>query len=849
MKNKLSIKNCPKGMLRYGSALILTVVLTSLLAIVGVMFVMAARVDKMATSAISENKQLNYAIESLVTKISQELTLDVPGVNSQEYYDYPGPKDKWLASLEPYEKDPNDYRWRQISAVEGYISGTVGWTNSDQNDIKAEIIVDYPEIEIDDDGHLDGQQRADADGDGVADSKWIELEDITSTKGKPIFAAVRIVDNGGMINVNTAYKFEPADANLVDGSSQLQVNLAALARSGDSVDDIEDARNPSDRPMSEYERDVIWRLEDPCANYEPFDISDELELRNRFLCTSLTEAKIERDDVWNGTLDAGGGTYAVPEVPIRQGAVNLTGWQIRMDPTEDKYERRHLLSTYNFDRIIDPNGGKMLNINDANTRSLYSIIKTALADPNFDDNGRDANQVAAQIAVNLVDFRDENSNVTKIPVGATNYYGFETPCIYISELAHKFEPDAINPGIIHKSYAIELYKPCPSDAEPNNWRLVVNGNSISIDGWTSGKQFYVILNNDPAASLLPIDPNAVVDNSNTLVFDSNTTLHLQRPLDVNDVNYITIDSKLVPKAIPKGWLAKDANKPRSIQRDITLHKCIRGLWDPNAKIIHTLGRDNDYNKVDSIYIQAHPANEKFTNVGEIGTIFRKCAYSEGPSPVGSSDTEADVRVDLADPNYQKLFKYLTVFDPASDNIDNDGDGHKDSNDVFGPEWKVPGRININTAPWFVMAQLPWVSPELAQAIADYRDKTSVFVDYSSRTGEPGFENIGQLNNVIDKGSRDYRIDYYSRDTNDLDGFPDLTPSDAAINDFEERDVIFARISNLVTVRSDVFTAYILVRIGSDGPQKRAIAILDRSNVYTAKNKVRIVALHPVPDPR
>jgi hypothetical protein len=101
------------------------------------------------------------------------------------------------------------------------------------------------------------------------------------------------------------------------------------------------------------------------------------------------------------------------------------------------------------------------------------------------------------------------------------------------------------------------------------------------------------------------------------------------------------------------------------------------------------------------------------------------------------------------------------------------------------------------------------------------------------------------------------MDYYDQHdsnipTNDLTGFPDLTPGtggDGAPDDFEERDVIFARISNLVTVRSDVFTAYILVRIGTDGPQKRVMAILDRSNVYSGDGKVRIIALHPVPDPR
>jgi hypothetical protein len=40
-----------------------------------------------------------------------------------------------------------------------------------------------------------------------------------------------------------------------------------------------------------------------------------------------------------------------------------------------------------------------------------------------------------------------------------------------------------------------------------------------------------------------------------------------------------------------------------------------------------------------------------------------------------------------------------------------------------------------------------------------------------------------------------------------------------------------------------------VRIGADGPQKRVLAILDRSLVTSPGGKVRILALHPVPDPR
>jgi len=248
-------------------------------------------------------------------------------------------------------------------------------------------------------------------------------------------------------------------------------------------------------------------------------------------------------------------------------------------------------------------------------------------------------------------------------------------------------------------------------------------------------------------------------------------------------------------------------------------------------------------------IQAHPANVDFTNIGEVGMVFRKSAYLEGADVIGPSDTEDEVRIDLVNPAYQQIFNYLTVFDPTVDGIDNNGDGYGIGVNVDPNELKIPGRININAAPWYVIGQLPWVSAhtpnyELARAIVDYRDNTV-----------EGFESIGELNNVLNAVDPNFSIDFYARDDIDQPGFPDLTTDppgtgiDGAVDDFEERDLIFARISNLVTVRSDVFTAYILVRIGADGPQKRVIAILDRSNVYSSDGKVRIVALHPVPDPR
>ena len=215
----------------------------------------------------------------------------------------------------------------------------------------------------------------------------------------------------------------------------------------------------------------------------------------------------------------------------------------------------------------------------------------------------------------------------------------------------------------------------------------------------------------------------------------------------------------------------------------------------------------------------------FVTVGDIARVLKVGPSADPCDMVGmrlaAEPGEEVVRLDLLNPAFSNIFQYLTVIDPAS----------------FGRgeyETRIKGRINVNTAPWFVIAQLPWMSPAIAQAIVAHRDT------------EGGFESTGELMHVPAMGYYAYDPLYSSVD---LDRFPDLTPDDGAVSDFEERDVIFSRISNLVTVRSDVFTAYILVRIGVEGPQRRVIAILDRSQVSSPSDRVKIVALHPVPDPR
>jgi hypothetical protein len=842
---KTASKKPPISRLPLGSALILTVVLTSLLAIVGVMFFMISRVDKIATSAISENKELNFAVDTIIAKISEELILDVPGVSEEtEYYDYPGPRDRWLASLEPYKSD-DDYYWQQISDVTGYI-GHEDWaeeniaiTNSDTALFKA-VVPDYKIIALDPNGSL-LEQLADADGDGTADSKWIEVDDITSSKGKPIYAAIRIIDNGGMLNVNTAYKFDPnGSREMVDGSSQMQINLMALAgrpgyppTSTDEMDLLKArANNGTDidyLDLDEYERNVIWRYGEPNGLYTPFDISDELELRYRFL---LNNAGIDtRVEDWGA-----GFRRATLSTPITSGSKQLDTWFKRaydegsIDPN---YAYRHLATIYNMDRIINPDGDKMLNVNaaEASAQQLYNVL-TASIDPNWSD----VNDLSAQLAVNMVDYRDSDVAVTTLFVGDKTYYGFEAQP-FISDIACNIsDTNPENPA--NNYFAVELYNPFDVDIPLGDFSLELRldnvvVSTISLAGRAiAANSRFVITNSSTASFVFGVsdlmsmglgkeNDNLVLAKYIPVPESDPPTYALSERYDIYLLrNVAAANLYLDQQKTEDAWFAWDSVRGESkfyCRSDINWNVIYQTL-QPGSNTLNVPNRITASRKNYNLEKSMGP----FTTVGDITRVLTIGPSIDPNDMIGvklaAEPPEELIRLDLKNTSFTDIFQYLTVIDPA----------------VLGlaaNEMRIKGRININTAPWFVMAQLPWTRPDIAQAIVAYRDITL-----------GGFQSIGELMLVE-------RMDYYAAESADLTAFPDLSPGDGAGQDFEERDVIFSRISNLVTVRSDVFTAYILVRIGFDGPQKRVLAILDRSNVNSSTDKVRVVALQPVPDPR
>ena len=706
----------------------------------------------------------------------------------------------------------------------------------------------------------DPNTNADADGDGVGDARWFEVPGVMSSRGKPIYAAVRILDNGGMLNVNTGYKFDPTerDPNLVDGSSQLQVNLLALGKPGDSLSSREATLRSARastlaaaKDLAAYERQVLWRYPgDPDPNdlcpYTPFDLSDELELRYRYL---LNRTDIDsRLETWGQFRPSG--TLSTPVDSDAQlgawfGRVAGTG----LDPNSGY---RTIATTYNADRIITPKPlttdteakrRKMVNVNMADESDIRAALAAAISEA--DPNGIGINEKVLQITANLRDYIDDDDEITVIPGGSSLYYGFERPCIYLSEVAYRQVKDP-DTGALHASYAVELYKPYFEDHDPQSgdWKLVIDNPSISdVEmniAWSGSRRFHVLLAEDSAASLQKdyvsfTDPQEPADTMplygynrssygkaaqdlGQAAIESGATISLQRRVR-SAGKWIVVDYKRVPD----NWIAADG-VARSLQRDISVHKCIRQLWSSDAStpaLGNAVGNYVDTKRPD--IIQAHPANKPLRNIGELGMILARSAYS-----VPEGALAKDCLVDLQNPAYRRLFNYLTVIDPS-----------RHPGTVAG-ETRIMGRINVNTAPAFVLAQLPWMQYE---DVAPFQ-KAGAVVAYRDSHGP--YKSIGDLMQVDSLGVLDR--DGKDNQHNDNPRGPDLTP-DTARDDMEERDLLFTRISNLVTVRSDVFTAYVLVRIGINGPQKRIMAILDRSKVSSAGDKVRIVAQYPVPDPR
>ncbi len=862
-----------------GSALILTVVLTTLLALVGVLFALTSRLDRIAASATHQNRTLGMAVGSVVTLISEQLVQDVPGVAGAEGYDYPAVNDAWLASLEPMRDpmSPTAFYWGQISDLTGAFTET--------NQVRPALVAEHGVLDVDPaTGELVAEPLADADGDGVGDAKWFRLP-IAGARGQSLYAAVRVVDHGAMLNVNTALKFVPRSQSRdaeVDGSSEMQINIVALADSDPTdpmdKDDLDAkaaqwqrARSKTQVSPLKYEHDVGWNFGAVPEGFTPFGISDELKLRNRFVVNHV-DIKSRLGNRWQGVFHTG------PQTPLPTPTYKLAEWYDRVSGDSNNYDYRHICTTYNMDRVIDPNGvRRMVNVKwlalpekEGKAEEIYRALLRGIR-PGY--TGRE--RVAAQLAVNLVDYLDQDNDtaMTQLTVGNEIYYGFEAQP-FISGVAFAISPDEPEDPNQNR-FSIELYNPYDIEVSLQNCRFEFldenGGERYPVDLTTradviGAKEHLRISSDDRYPGPLPTSfslarySNGDAGPQLTDKYD----IYLTRVVDSPDGNSVSVylDAQItdanwfawenVNGAGQFTYLREDPNDTEDDWRIVYQEMFDQTVYDPCSS-----GDRVNLNLPAFKFVEEYAGDEViFPTIGEISRI-----PIIGPSPdrhgtMGAwmtqyrssqadpydrtIDEQKRVFLDLADRDVFGIFQHLTALNPAR---------HRDIT-----EDRLKGRVNINTAPFFVMQKLPWLesmSGQSAEQLGRPVEIAKGIVDFRNAQAR-GFKSIGELLQVPDMDVLRYdgidnQVSSDPNDPNDAFG-PDLTP-DAVKDDLEERDLLFARISNLVTVRSDVFSAYVLVRFGAYGPQKRVLAILDRSQVDSADDRVKIVALHQVPDPR
>ena len=412
---------------RRGSAMILVVVVTVLLAVVGVIFVMVARLSEMETSSVIDSRDLDAAVDSVVMHIQSVMVKDLFGAHDTEaaptfVRPIKNPATNlqtcpWLACLEPRKDliddmpantdgDPtNDwFIWESITDLSaGVISPkwdlilrdgkkkgdwslpAFGGIVGRYQDFSALAEVMPSELNA---THIQGLP-ADADGDGVADSMWLQVPAVTTSRGKPVFAAVRILDNCAMLNLNTAYCFYQAEDDPPGAESRFEcfwrlkettdpykgtiftspfpygdggrylteVNYLPFLRGRDLFSEGDFFYNLSHAKKFSWgalqtpslltpaqAHTVVMEIENsplhpslvPSVPMVFFDIGDELEMRYRYVMTSPIESRFERADVGNFTFDAGGNVYAALAVPredkMEDNIPHFARWKWRIDP-------------------------------------------------------------------------------------------------------------------------------------------------------------------------------------------------------------------------------------------------------------------------------------------------------------------------------------------------------------------------------------------------------------------------------------------------------------------------------------------------------------------------------------
>ena len=634
--------------------------------------------------------------------------------------------------------------------------------------------------------------EVDLNNDGENDSKWFYVKD---RKGNIIGRyAVLVEDESGKININASGNL---NTSFNEGHSVFEINILEKILGKSIYQNIVSFRYGNDGKPG-----IVNFDDDNDIIFNPLDGIDNDG--NGFI------------DEPNEGIDEDDEFYFIK--PKGDDRPFFSPSEIKMIPGlgEKNYEKiKNFITTFSYDRDLNRKEEKRIDINKASFYELSEFFKKM---------GYPEKQ-AIQIALNIIDFRDTDSIPSVYKTGNKYMTGVEkVPYLNEIDAVKEWKYRELAIGRVFEEEGgqfIEIFNPYPEEIDiggwriegvfvlfSNNWNEVFNTSEEVYDDFVNKE---TDINQDKAGKITKL-----VDRFTSITIPSGKKIPPYSFYTIGDnIRIVVIFPNEAPPALLFLPMDGDPDNCQQYERIVALNPGSFGiLGDLLAKIPFFAEHGLDFT------IKLYDKN---------GNLIEFCEYFvDGPEvTVQKNDPRMKGISDwvLGPPSPGKLNTYFqpwiggefgaanwTIAWPSSFYVKNNQFStlgelsyiHKMENWKTLNFWKgedthildyltcykkvdenIYGRININTACKEVLECLPLIDEKIAEKIINARP----FKDIS--------EVIGIYGDKGEKGKLNEEITKYGFDLkdNDLDLFIDIK---------KEKEMVFSKIVNLITTKSNVF---------------------------------------------
>ena len=841
-----------RGSTQRGSVLLMVIGLLTVIAMLGSMLLLVSRLDRQTSQAIAdiapEYTVAEGVLDHLLADRQADLYIDGNGVlygalrnadpNAAErgMIDYPADdpsSDQALACIEA----TGGTAWRHVS----HLPGTVLLRDpSSPNDPSA--AKDVP---------TNDPNLVDTDGDGLRDA-LLFATGVMDRDGGTFFAAVRMIDASGLLNVNVAEpNTPPADPYGVMEPNGVALSPLLPSSAGAVVTD---------------------------RGNGPYDMSDMLAA------------------VWKGTLGQDPSTMTG----------RLVGAVAAMGGTSEFLTARGSLTTLSATRgSLSPlwtclnSGASTAKVN-PNDPGLAPSVRyeafLALLNSNDPNTDLSVNRLmAAQLYVNLLDYLDTDDIPTRIDAKGdldsnfdpnTYVYGVErhpfVSKVFLKKVADPNDPNAPPTSIS----ALELINPYRNPIELDKYFLKVGPATIDLGDKAIAANGRFVIRSDVAVQIdpsafdpdNPSDPNHLDSNALdtaqviSVMWKSTDSPSWEICIDVAP----PVDCSAPNAADPSYWNAKFRDDRLEFARYTLVGPTDTladpsGQKDPNADYTRTdsngprMGLPNPYVPSDNddrapIYVRNGPLVSlgdmmRLLTVGPTDTVAVTEKLGALPSETGRRLVPHAVAMPqlpaIARPAIPAGCALSEFFELVPSNSSDN----------------IVGRVNVNTAPAGVLECLPGLaSLTQKRAVADeiiaYRDggeisgrdyaHRDIVTDIERLRSQRGFAASGEVAIPLRRAYIALGLSIGFGDAPPMNfNIAPPQPSDDGLSidpgmrvedDLVKKHVLYTWLANQVTVRSNTFIAYIWVQRGQapTAAPRRYVAVIDRSRCRTAVDRPQVL---------